>query len=442
MALACDAGEPVDRVGVDTQAIIGGTVDENDPAVVLVGGCTGTLIAPNVVLWAAHCGQANRISFGPSYDQIQTTIFAERTVIYRGYDSNVIAGGPDIALVKLRDDAPSEIEPIPINDEPLDSSFEGLAVRAVGYGNNYTWYDEQDQEWKSSGWGVKRQVDLVVAAVQHGFLMVGDAERNTCQGDSGGPTFARFDGVEHVVGVTSYGQEGCRALSYVTRVDVFVDSFIYPVMDAWSGPCKVDGVCVTSGCRTPDPDCDPCGFEGSCATGCSSKDLDCPLGLPHGQWCEDREDCEGLLCIAAPDDSRVKYCSAECDPERPEDNYGCSPPLTRCEANGEGVYECHFSGITPSVQGASCSDDSECRSGVCHPDDQFCVEECGAGLAECADPFVCDAVGSVDACVLPKEKGCSATHAGRGAGSGAWLWAIFVVLLVGVGKKRRISASH
>ena len=41
------------------QDIAIGSNDTGDPvrnAVVLIGGCTGTLVSPNVVLTAAHCG--------------------------------------------------------------------------------------------------------------------------------------------------------------------------------------------------------------------------------------------------------------------------------------------------------------------------------------------------------------------------------------------------
>ncbi len=432
VAAACTAEDPL---GVDTQAIVGGTVDTGDPAVVLLmgsGGCTGTLVAPNVVLTAAHCLPTSQAGFGSTYNTIEEWIPVTKCIASRYYTTGIFAGH-DIAMCKLSRDAPVDIEPIPLNTESIDD-YVGAEIRTVGFG--YT--DGETQE----GWGIKRQLLHIMYGVQYEFIVTGDEYHNTCQGDSGGPTFLSFDGTERVIAVTSFGAGGCLGVSHQTRVDVYIDRFLAEVVAAWYGPCSADGDCVTEGCETIDPDCDVCGYDGVCAGGCVKKDLDCPVGLYHGESCGDREACEDLLCLESVEDSRVKYCSAECDPARPEDNFGCQPPLTACEDNGEGVYQCRFSGITPSVQGATCAENSECRSGVCHPDDAICVEQCGDGLPDCADPYVCDAVGGVDACILPKEKGCSVTPAGRRSGSVAWLLAIFAALLVAVGKKRRISASH
>lgn len=76
-------GPPADPPGGEIeQGIAIGTSDTGDPvrnAMVLAGGCTGTLISSNVVLTAAHCGRIDNadatgnwtaippvtVSFGP-----------------------------------------------------------------------------------------------------------------------------------------------------------------------------------------------------------------------------------------------------------------------------------------------------------------------------------------------------------------------------------------
>src|SRR6266542_6196421 len=60
LALAgCQGGE-MGSAGRISSSIIGGTPDSGDPAVILLRGsfggfCSGTLVAPTVVLTAAHC---------------------------------------------------------------------------------------------------------------------------------------------------------------------------------------------------------------------------------------------------------------------------------------------------------------------------------------------------------------------------------------------------
>ena len=56
-------GSPLERVGSGSSAIVGGEEDPGDPAVVAIYAassagsalCTGEVIAPRVVLTAAHC---------------------------------------------------------------------------------------------------------------------------------------------------------------------------------------------------------------------------------------------------------------------------------------------------------------------------------------------------------------------------------------------------
>jgi hypothetical protein len=249
--------------------------------------------------------------------------------------------------------------------------------------------------------------------------------------------------VERVVAVHSFGAAGCQGESESSRVDVYRDRFVQEVMDAWYGPCKLDGDCVTEGCTTPDPDCDVCGFDGECGDGCLEKDLDCPVGVYYGGACEDREDCEDLYCVAAPEDERVEYCSGVCDPARPQDGYGCMPPLTACADDGTGTYVCRFPGLTPSVQGAPCAEGAECRSGYCHLDDGegICAEPCGDGLPACPDGYACEGVGGgAEACILPQpDDDCRVAPVGArgGRGDGRWLVGLIGAILVGLCARRR-----
>ncbi len=411
LALACgtSACEPplADDVAEQASPIIGGTLDSGDPAVVMVGNwCTGTLVADSVVLTADHCTEytIRNVSFGSSWG----SFFAERRVsrVLSSRYVNSSGDGGDMALLQLAEPAPEEVEPIPLNEVKLDDSWIGAEVRAVGFG--------VDDGEAQTGFGTKRQVSMLIRDLTELHLWAGDSVYNTCQGDSGGPIFLTIDGNEYVAATTEQGPEGCQGLSQSARVDHQLD-FLFEVIDAWSGPCKADGECVTAGCRTPDPDCDPCGFEGTCATGCEKMDLDCPIAGFDGDPCETREDCESLLCIESSEDPRVKYCSQECDPEKPEEIYGCLPPLTSCSTEPDGTHLCRFAGTTPGVQGAECTEAEDCRSGNCFPPgDGICAEPCGGDFGECDEAYACEDIGGgVNACVLPEDEGCCQASPGR-----------------------------
>ena len=95
--------------------IVGGTPDAADPAVVRVeiagATCTGALIAPTVVLTAAHCvipGESGTVSVGPGEGAFTETASIVDVVSYRYYDGQ---GTADLGLVRL--DAPLSPAPLP-----------------------------------------------------------------------------------------------------------------------------------------------------------------------------------------------------------------------------------------------------------------------------------------------------------------------------------------
>ncbi len=434
LSMGClgDVEQDEQSINTTAQPIIGGVENSGDPAVVMTqtfdGLCTGTLVAPTVVLTAAHCikggidagSKSGRASFGPGNGEFTDSRNVIDLFAHRAYTAGLFSGF-DIGLMRLSQPAPAGIEPIPMNPFPLDESYVGAQIRTVGFGAN----DGINQ----TGFGVKRVVQHAILGVNSERIVTGDSQRNTCQGDSGGPTFLRIDGTEYHIAVTSFGAAGCIGESEQTRTDVYLDEFINEVIAAWSGPCQGgDFQCVTEGCGDyPDPDCGPCGVDGTCSTGCDKKDLDCPMSGLIGDLCADREGCESLTCIESDDDPRVKFCSEECDPA---DTDACGS-LT-CTATADGNF-CTYPGLTPSVQGAPCSEGSDCRSGVCDDTHNICIEQCGDGFPECSSEFSCLSIGNgVKACTLGSNDGCNVS--GRRGG-------IALMLLVGLAlilaRKRR-----
>ena len=431
---ACDSAGPTPGQG--QEAIIGGRQDIADPAVVALKMCppsksctycSGTLVGRESVLTAGHCihdlvaadqvgGGTISVYFGGDFNSGDGTwIDADAALIDRYYDSFTLAN--DIAMVHLSQPAPDGTPLVTPSDTPLTQDDEGRDIRLVGFG---------ETSFGAGDFGVKRQVASVLNGVSSRIMYVGSAAANTCKGDSGGPTFTDLGDGEVQIGVTSRSHD-CAPDSVKTRVDRFVDEVVWRFVDRYEGPCKQDGTCVTDGCRTPDPDCDPCSWDGTCQDGCPAADWDCPVGGLVGDACSDPGECDFRLCQAGLDDPRVEYCSEPCDPADPGDT--CLDGMVCQDPDGQGM-RCVWPGPTPGALGSSCGLDAQCRSGLCEAG--VCVERCDqvAG-GSCPAPYQCRSseVSDVDVCGPARAGdggGCGCSPAGRGATGGGQpaLWAL------------------
>lgn len=206
-----------------SQAIVGGekTTDYAAVGALTQRGssfCTGTLIGKRLVVTAAHCLQGVRPSnvrfaLGPRAATPQVELGVSRVIAHPKFDATRITN--DIGVLILSDDAP--IAPMAVN-ESMSSNWVGRPLMFVGYGVT--------SGLTKSGGGVKRSARIAVSKVGSTQFSYEDDEKNTCFGDSGGPAFAKdSDGNLSLVGVTSYGDRGCRAYGVDTRVDVYRDFF-------------------------------------------------------------------------------------------------------------------------------------------------------------------------------------------------------------------------
>ncbi len=277
-----------------TYPIINGTPD-TDPAheaVVAVyfnhrywSFCSGTMIAPGVVLTAAHCAYKRpkdrfEILFGPN---AQDAIHRKVTSlwIHPDYDPSLLGRG-DLCLMRFSGGSPVDADPIP----PLPASLaltsedEGKILQFTGYGVTETGQFTEKLTVKTE---LSHVCDEAESCAGLGFS---NKERTICydqtdtggpcSGDSGGPSFMFRDNHEYVVGVTSYGDRNCMHFGCSVKVDRYEDwinAFISATtmqgescsddLECLSGFCA-DGVCCDYACGSPCEACNLPGSEGTC----------------------------------------------------------------------------------------------------------------------------------------------------------------------------------
>mmetsp|Transcript_35524 Transcript_35524/g.86108 ORF Transcript_35524/g.86108 Transcript_35524/m.86108 type:complete len:579 (-) Transcript_35524:63-1799(-) len=231
--------------------IVGG--DESDvgefPYYVDMGGCGGTLIAPNVVMSAAHCGdytgdtiivgavKPGETSFGATevqvIEQINHPNHVNSTDENDMNDVMLMRISPPVALL-------SSVQLI-LNDEyAIPSNGEDLSVIGLG-------------DLAENGPAATVLMDVVVQAIDtnqcngpDGYdgdvfddvMMCAGVQgggKDGCYGDSGGPLVKRINNVHLQVGINSWG-DGCALPDYpgvYTRVSGVYDFITAVVCDQW-----------------------------------------------------------------------------------------------------------------------------------------------------------------------------------------------------------------
>jgi V8-like Glu-specific endopeptidase len=428
LTAACGGGdEPAARLA---RPIVGGTTDDGDPAVVAVklldaqgrqvGLCTGTVISPRVVLTAGHCVEGVpgwAVYFGRKSDGGDVAFIDEIPVVegvhHPRWDSDRLTEGYDLGLLLMARPAPEVAAPVPIRRAALAGTDAGRAVRLVGFGNTNL----------DIGAGIKRTATTTLGGATERVITYGDETVNSCQGDSGGPVLIDEGGEEQVAGVISFGPEGCKDYGGAVRVDVFAGELVDPYI--------------------ADRDAPDCAGGGACRAGCLPKDPDC-APRPHGERCVDGAECAGGVCLPAPDDASVRYCTGLCSGAA-----DCAPGMGCVDASG-GQRVCVYPAPTPRALGAACAGDLDCASLEClalEGDDEAparCVRYCtpDSQARGCPAGFHCAAVPGDEHACLPGDGdggGC-AVAPGRGGAGGVGV-ILLTLSLVGVAWTSRRSSG-
>jgi len=205
-----DDGQRVHRI------VEGNTTDAWPATVALLwfddAGCTGTLIAPDVVLTAAHCleeGDPEEVLFGSSVTGDGERVPVARSVSHDSYASSQGDVG-DVGLVFLTRDAATRPAVLDVHDA---GRLENQTITYVGFG------DTQG----TGGDGRKKEATATVVDVGDDILDVQPDSGSACYGDSGGGLYFREEGVDRVVGVVSFGYtDDCMDLGGNTRTDKYL----------------------------------------------------------------------------------------------------------------------------------------------------------------------------------------------------------------------------
>jgi len=220
-------------------AIVGGAPISSDgiarSVVTIVGSrgnfCSGTLIAPKLVLTVGHCVQPGAdyriVEYAADGKPVLQTI--RRVAVHPGFNMQTMLAHRATADVALL-----ELEAAPANKTP---SALGLPQLPISPGGKFTIAGIGVTILGDGKSGGKIRTAALVATGKPGTLQIrlvdpvgqgGQAGLGACTGDSGGPVFEDQQGGAVIVGVISWSTgpkngAGCGGLTGVTPLTLYRD---------------------------------------------------------------------------------------------------------------------------------------------------------------------------------------------------------------------------
>lgn len=195
-------------------------------AVVALPGCTGTLVAPNVVVSARHCGSSpgDTIRFGEDSSNPIHSVTVDSVQLPAG--NGTLLDGGDFNILILAEDVPNSVaEPMRLVD--LTDDLEGMLAATVGYGLNGIGSEGHQGSSDGFRWGGENIIDVYgtpasssgnniistdfddgtagANTIPAGDMNPLEFEATTAPGDSGGPILIQVGSEWVVAGVLSGG---------------------------------------------------------------------------------------------------------------------------------------------------------------------------------------------------------------------------------------------
>lgn len=196
--------------------------------------CTGTLVAPNVVLTAAHCTKRDPRDLAIIFSRraplslldafsmnLQPVVSGRVPEVWKKLNPTNPKNWGDIALLKFQGEAPQGYAPASLltSQKVLQKNMQ---VTVIGFGVT----DGRKGKTASTLRKVRSQIHQAKFSETE-ITLNQNSKIGVCRGDSGGPLLIEWKGQQWIAGVTSRGLGGprgaCEGLSIFTSTAAHMD---------------------------------------------------------------------------------------------------------------------------------------------------------------------------------------------------------------------------